>query len=699
MSKPGPKQHYIPQHFIGAWKIADSKKPFVWQFRRGTIPSQPVPIESIAYEKNFYSKRENDEQVTLDDIISDYEDEVRISVDHFRSMEPASHLDPRQVASVASHFAMRGAFLRELLHDSSAQLFHQATTAISDGSFLGLDGKTLHTAPDKIWEAIGSEIDVFLQTQNLMFSKKLIINLLYFAMRENPEKAFGNALNDLGAAFSSIVVDLPKKIRETHNELLSAGLVIEKHIQRLSRLNWRIEDLSAGKAILPDFIVLAKDASGWQPLLLADHERLECVALPLAPGLLAVGRSKGSRNISIESFNENAAQSCSSFFLADCFTDSYSELWSDLGVQVRGIIDETINDAFETVKTQASKVSSGRSRISSVEVGWNDLQVTNSFSVSAQSPEIDSEDVLRDIGLRIGGLVQQISFNFPVGQLDGFTFALDYESALKTLDRGFEPTKFVQSETVEGAHAVAMALIVKRSDQLKTHIVVRDYIALDLVGQDQELQRRAEASIRGVLASSSYNELLSNKFPDLYLKKNPDLFEGWLFSFTENLFHTFFQTRLSEPSRGDVDFYEDLAFRAFANLLNETASANLKFRGNQDHEVYFSRIAPKVISFLSAHLRLCAVDSNWFADRPQRSNYLSNLLKFHLKAWSDMFARDAYLFYDQIEEWRNFEEIYLFNRHFERILGMAGVLPDEMSDGRFYIHTTEDVPFLVDRHG
>ncbi|NSX89057.1 hypothetical protein G6L86_25885, partial [Agrobacterium tumefaciens] len=76
--------------------------------------------------------------------------------------------------------------------------------------------------------------------------------------------------------------------------------------------------------------------------------------------------------------------------------------------------------------------------------------------------------------LRLGvkDLVIEIGRHIDISTLDGITVAVDYDAALRGLDRGIEGIRPEERTNDEGLVGVGKSVVVKRGDEFKTHIVL-----------------------------------------------------------------------------------------------------------------------------------------------------------------------------------------------------------------------------------
>ena len=95
----GKKQHFIPQHFQKPFVIPGSHDR-LWMFRRGKSSGFTVARKKAAAKEYFYSKPSPDGLPTLDDLVTEYENDLHKIVDRIRELEIESAVDSREIAQV-----------------------------------------------------------------------------------------------------------------------------------------------------------------------------------------------------------------------------------------------------------------------------------------------------------------------------------------------------------------------------------------------------------------------------------------------------------------------------------------------------------------------------------------------------------------------------------------------------------------------
>ncbi|WP_068878791.1 MULTISPECIES: hypothetical protein [unclassified Phenylobacterium] len=126
----GKRQHYVPR-LLQRGFLADpgDEGERAWLHRLGETPKL-VGIRDIGVEDWFYSRRSADGQPTLDDEITELEQDLQKDVASFRSATLGTVVSSAIAAPLVAHLATRTAHIRAMM----AQLL----SAFSDGAIARL---------------------------------------------------------------------------------------------------------------------------------------------------------------------------------------------------------------------------------------------------------------------------------------------------------------------------------------------------------------------------------------------------------------------------------------------------------------------------------------------------------------------------------------------------------------------------------
>lgn len=687
----GRRQHFIPRHFQRAFAADDSNGRQIWLFRRETGRAIKTSINNAAVATDFYEKPNSADIPTLDDLITDYENRLTALVNRIREYEVGHNLPASEIAEVAAHLSIRAAFIRELVAQGAQSLIDLIHSLIQNPeSVVGGVKIPMHVAPEYFAKMLIEKLEEEGLLAFTNVSRPVIVRLFYIWLREEYD-----ALRDkVSESFSMLMESLPFQIgglsRVTHTRVLQDSMAPAQRRDQLAALNWTIECYEAGDAVLPDCVVIAKDANGWGAHILSEKDSLECVILPIGPDRLAVGKVDNTAQLSLADYNNHAVMSCFSFFLASSSNETLQLAIADLGGEVRDKVTRLTEDAGQSVVENALRIDVGKPTGNPESITWDACLETQTFSFSVRLHDFGDDVLVKKVGQSVSDLLRNYSSVLPVRKLDGITFAVDYAAAISDLDRGFEPLSKTESVENCGGVGVVMPLLVRRDDQIKTHVVARADIAMSLVSDDAAALREADAVMLFGLASCALSDLIDSKFPGVLLAPHPDTYDGWLANYTDGIFSVYFTYRVVPTGYDQIELFQKIAQDALEGLVSAAREASAAYKSDSDHEAYFVLCAGAAAKLMYALARLfgarCGVLGPFAEDRILHDR----LTALSLRKWASLFDADLNRFHNGLEDWDDPSEIHFLNRHLERLLYEAGVLPDQLEAGNLYVHVSNE---------
>lgn len=267
---------------------------------------------------------------------------------------------------------------------------------------------------------------------------------------------------------------MPKKV---HIQLLEKELVHGLRKEKLEKFQWWVVDLPSKNAVLLDCIALAQDAKGWRSYIIADQKSMTLVVVPLSPSKLVVGRVVGDWEEVAEIYGKTSLDSCFYFYLPNHQSEVSKADLSELGNSARAGISEL---TYSAVRKAVEEYIGDDARISqenSKPITWNKLSEEGVFSYSAFFKDFGEDALAKRVAEQFIETVKTFGFYFSIQRLDGITFAVDYAAALHELDRGQGVGGSIDPSAVADLNSVATPLVVQRTDGVKTHIILRGYLA------------------------------------------------------------------------------------------------------------------------------------------------------------------------------------------------------------------------------
>ena len=681
----GRKQHFIPRHFLKEFVVPDGSDKH-WMYRRGLPNPVPVSRSDAAATRDFYSKPTATGAPTLDDLITEYEKELKFRVEEARAVPVGDTLQAHLISEIVAHLTMRAAYLREFIDAGVSELVSSIDTLIHRPTEL-LEGLELpkHRVPSKFEAMAIEQFEQHLLSSLTSVTPKAIVRLLYQAIREDYDLLQKAASEEFAALLERFQGEFQTMPQSVHVQVLGKDLVPALRKTMLEEFQWRILDFPSGDAVLPDCVAVAEDAEGWGPYMLAEHRSMTRVVIPLTSSKLAVGSAVNEREEVTEIYNQIARDSCFTFYLTNRREEVPGTHLAELGGPTRAKIAEITSSALRGAVEDFVSDGSNAPQEKTQPVTWADLSAGEGYSYSVSFRDFGDDAYAQRVAESLNEAVKSFGGYLPTNRLDGITFAVDYAAALQELDRGLGVERGIDPTAGANPNGVAMPLAVRRDGGIKTHIILRGHLAEQLISEDESLSREAISVICYCLGTTAFNALLEGKFPGTLLAPYADPYEGWLYQYNDTLLATYFSTRLLAPNTETLEFYSEQAHLQLEQMISVTKDANVQYQEDGDHERFFEICATHVSGFMTAVTRFHAARAAVVEPHRPEGPLDETLAQFELLKWSKLFEDDLAAFDRRLEDWANLDEMYFINRHFERLLFEVGVFPDQLKDGSLYI--------------
>lgn len=672
----GRRQHYIPQ-FLQRGFLGDPRQEAerTWLHRRGA-KARLVGIRDVGVREHFYSKLSADGAATLDDLITAMEHSFGAALTTIRQAPVGTLLDPKSAARLTAHLTLRTAHIRSVFQQGVTQLFDQLDDLFADPGrlreVLGLDGADDGTI--EIIDEVLREIPL-----GELVPPPFARRLTAFLVRESFDEYYEKSKPAISLAFAMLGKGLATVTRDGHNKALMTADQGSWE-EELSQLTWRT--YSVVGAIFPDCVALVQDAAGvFTPLVLREHGQMEIVILPIAHDRLLVGSKHPKIDIAVESINRASASCSDNFFISHEARDE--EKLSDL---IGQRCAQVISAVFDTVLLKSSHFNPmHKQEVAVAETRVLDTVASGVFSFSLTCLDFADADTVASLCRILQGIVQEMGRSMPLDRLDGITFAVDYSSALETVDRGDPALGVEESQPRSYGRPIAKCLRVVRAGQNKEHIVFEAGVAMGLLASDEETRAFALHMIICMLADVAYGALYKVPLEDLP-RVTVDCVTSRLHSGAASAPSRYFAARasaFSDPSAGER--YAELMVDSLASALDSIREARLAYRLNNDVNRLLD-IAVLHVSFVLAHA------AEWLGHRdglPEQDLFpgssLPDDLKPHsLHLWLELFGRDLRRLHDVNGQFTSMN-IFALAKHVERLLWMAQICPWPTQEGDLYV--------------
>lgn len=286
----GRKQHYIPQFILRSFgEMGTGKKVQVRVI--GPDRTFIAPTDGIGAQREFYSKL-NDDEVTLDDEITDAENEYSLIFHDLLNAKNGHNPDPLAVSRLITHLCIRGKHIRGSTSAAAAYTLRRAAELFSDPLYLrrslGIGepepGKSLRDAFDEGYnerKALMRKAGISRhEFRKIMFSE---LNRRWGDLEDETIQSM------VSLAFS---INADRISTDAHNIVLGRDLEPEKRVAALASMQWTVKDCDKATYVLPDSIALSHASkSGAMPAMFVDNESLSGVIFPISPYRAVCGGS------------------------------------------------------------------------------------------------------------------------------------------------------------------------------------------------------------------------------------------------------------------------------------------------------------------------------------------------------------------------------------------------------------------------
>lgn len=672
----GKRQHYIPK-FLQRNFLAecDDEADRTWLHRRET-GARLVGIKDVGVKDFFYSKYATSDEETLDDFITSIELNILGDLQTLQKTPHGSIVDSQIAARLTTHLTLRTAHLRSIFQQGTTQIIDQATELTTDSNqvrrLLGLDDLDMWLTLPAIEKEVNSS---FLDE---LLPRPLARRLIAFSIRESFNELYKSQIPTVTEALSEVAKKIPALVRDGHNNALRS-IQNNQWKTELAQLSWRIYRVSG--AILPDCIALARSGSGSMTALsMKEQKKPDNIILPIASDRLLMGSLIEPIEPEIDKINAASAACSDSFFIANRSYDS-TGLTNLIGQRCSLAIKEVVEEVIENAGLQDPTKSNGSSRKDFFASGGKEKKF--SFSVSCQG--FSEPDAVTRLGNVLKVIVKEMSRDFPLSNLDGITFAVDYETALEELDRG-DPAQ--EADKIRPRHygqAVAKCVNVLRHGERKEHLVISAGIAEALLTEDDQEKKFGLHIVINMLASVAYSSLYEKRL-DVTAMSQLDTISRWMQKASSTCPSIYYTARISalvDPDAGER--YAALLLESFSAAKAEIRSARQVYLIDQSMDKLLDAALLHVSSVLDHAAEWLGHREGLPEEEPSPGSSLAVELKAHgLDSWIELFGADLRRLHDDEGQF-TFDNVVALSRHVERLLWTMGMFPWPTDEGDLYV--------------
>lgn len=370
--------------------------------------------------------------------------------------------------------------------------------------------------------------------------------------------------------------------------------------------------------------------------------------------------------LDLSAFNAVAARCSDTFIVAASRLDDFAELASTIGTHQGQVLDEAIG---EVIGEYLPPIDADNPRV---------LPTALPFQYQVTLPDWGDQAIADALSRVVNLVVRHLSATLPLERLDGFTFAVDYPAALRTLDRGFAAQSPLETMDESVGTGVAMAPLVCREGVTKVRIIMRAETAYALVANESPGDTAFALHVLvSVLAEAGFYAEIEAQLPGLLLHPLSDAHSADLYSAVHPAIVSYVAARTSAGFGADEEIEEQLE-SSFPDLMTRLAAdldqAKAAFESDRDVDGPYAgglAVAAEILSWsarLAGHrhgLERAGLDGS--------SMVADHLERLDLRRWFTLFESDLDRLWRRRGHWETAAEFTGFTAHVERLLWQFGL--------------------------
>jgi hypothetical protein len=302
--------------------------------------------------------------------------------------------------------------------------------------------------------------------------------------------------------------------------------------------------------------------------------------------------------------------------------------------------------------------------------------------------------------LRLGvtDLVREIGRFIDISTLDGITVAVDYDAALRGLDRGIGGVRAEERTNDAGLVGVGKSVVVKRGDEFKTHIVLLadPVCVLAFAEEDRNIDdlRTALAIICHECAHVEEHADRDRQFPAVLVGYRASTYMGKLEQqFAESFWGEYAVCRTSAPwARNEEKRFRDNLATRLVDARDKAREAIRSYRIHGDVERVLLEAGAALLeplrmaSYLFGHL-----DGIAEGELPDIASELTGADTAIATAIAELVSQMRTL-WDRRGEWESYDELMAIGQTGFKLIRACGVHASSQPNGTAYIN----VPYTAD---
>lgn len=301
----------------------------------------------IGAERFFYSPLAAKGEVTLDDQITHYEQQLDGYIEEMRTGPVGTDVDGRKAAETVVHLTVRTAQLRKSFATGAEQLAQGVAAAFLD--------------PAKRWRLMGfhlpkptGEIKATIEKAYAEggfrargIPRKAFFKMMFEGMKENFKKEA--QAKELETAVTTLVKHVPEMAASGHRASLVKSLAPDQRVEVFRDMIWQVRESSCD-LLLPDCVAIeGHDVADARPLIYAPNESANVILMPITSRRVLLGSRHALPSGLPPALNKMFAKCSYEFFVSRERTHEFEELVTEIGQVTKSFMDAKVSEGLANV--------------------------------------------------------------------------------------------------------------------------------------------------------------------------------------------------------------------------------------------------------------------------------------------------------------------------------------------------------------
>lgn len=709
----GRKQHYIPQCLLKGFETpSEGKTVKVWVFKKEQQP-YISSIEDVAAERYFYSGLLKDSSITLDDKITQYENKLSELINKLCESPVGAIINSEIASEVVTHLTIRVAHIREVFSIGFKEILNDSVDIFGDNEFMrslmGVDKDRPPPHLQRQIEEMLSEHPLFAQ---LDLPNPVLLRIIFTLFKENFDQFLCDDIPLFLTCLNNVASKTKSLVRTEHAKALANDLTPNARLSAMRQLIWTISEFPEGDLVLPDCVAVSmvRDGSTFDPYMLNSLDEVNVVLLPICATKLLIGRTDETPFPNIQEFNEVAAICSHTFFVSACRTPILENLATRISVRSKVTLLDSLYCGFNEGIAQTIGAENGAKFVFhsmekpvlseknvALDIDQNEdeeIIISQNLSFPVNFLNCADQETAQKIAVTVNHIVSAMSHYIPLKRLEFITFAQDYISALRDIERGYSVSQPLTPTDADFGIGVAMTPLILRDGVVKACIVLRAWLGHALISEDSDAQSIAIQTLASQLAHVACIEMIDKTLPGMLLSPIEDYWDGWLLNQMSKAFTAYYAARISAEFNPEIGSgHRDIFMTVLERLQESIPRERLAYRKHGDlHRFLELSISSIGVMMTYAGTLLGHYDGMGQSIYYDEGELMQSMEKSGLKAWADVFRRDLNRLFERQGKWESIQEFLSLNSHIERVLWQFGVFPWRNDQGQVRV----EIPLYTD---